>query len=448
MSDKISLKEKLAYGVGPFGQNFIYNLMASFLLFFYTDVFGITAAAAGTLLLVARVWDAVNDPMMGMIADRTKSKWGKFRPYLLFTPLLFLPFAVATFTVPSFAKYSSKLIWAYVTYIGFGMLYTASDVPFWALSSVITTDSVQRNSLVAYPRFFATVAVAIATVTTQPLIRILGKGNQAKGFQLTALIYSILTIICFLICFFNVKERVPSNTKAKVTFSKSLKALTQNKPLILVFISGFFLGIATTSKLSALLYLAKYNLNNEGLYTLIAGLNIPFILIGILLVAPISKKIGKIKTYILFNAIFAVGSYLFYFTGWNNLTVLIIFNCISSIGMSAPLVIQTSMIADTIEYSEYNIGSRNEGIIFSTQTFMAKITSALSTILIAAMLTAFNYKANQVQTMQTLQGIQTMTALVPAIATTLTIIPMLFYKLDEKEHERLVTLIEKQKVQS
>jgi len=447
MSDKISLKEKLAYGIGPFGQNFIYNLMASFLLFFYTDVFGITAAAAGTLLLVARVWDAVNDPMMGMIADRTKSKWGKFRPYLLFTPLLFLPFAVATFTVPSFTKYSSKLVWAYVTYIGFGMLYTASDVPFWALSSVITTDSVERNSLVAYPRFFATVAVAIATVVTQPLIKILGNGDQAKGFQLTALIYSILTIICFLICFFYVKERVPSNTKIKTTFSGSLKALTKNKPLMLVFISGFFLGIATTSKLSALLYLAKYNLNNEGLYTLIAGLNIPFILIGILLVSPLSKKIGKIKTYILFNAIFAVGSYLFYFTGWNNLTVLLIFNCFSSIGMSAPLVIQTSMIADTIEYSEYNIGSRNEGIIFSTQTFMAKITSALSTILIAAMLTAFNYKANQVQTMQTLQGIQTMTALIPAIATTLTIIPMLFYKLDEKEHERLVGLIEKQKVQ-
>ena len=447
MSDKISLKEKLAYGIGPFGQNFIYNLMASFLLFFYTDVFGITAAAAGTLLVVARVWDAVNDPMMGMIADRTKSRWGKFRPYLLFTPLLFLPFAVATFTVPSFTKYSSKLIWAYVTYIGFGMLYTASDVPFWALSSVITKDSVERNSLVAYPRFFATVAVAIATVATQPLIKILGKGNQAKGFQLTALVYSVLTIISFLICFFNVKERVPSDTNVKVTFSKSIKALTKNKPLMLVFISGFFLGIATTSKLSALLYLAKYNLNNEGLYTLIAGLNIPFILIGILLVSPISKKIGKIKTYILFNAIFALGSYLFYFTGWSNLTVLISLNCFSSIGMSAPLVIQTSMIADTIEYSEYNIGSRNEGIIFSTQTFMAKITSALSTVLIAAMLTAFNYKANQVQTMQTLQGIQTMTALVPAIATTLTIIPMLFYKLDEKEHERLVNLIEKQKVQ-
>jgi Na+/melibiose symporter-like transporter len=220
-----------------------------------------------------------------------------------------------------------------------------------------------------------------------------------------------------------------------------LKALYKNKPLMLVFISGCFLGIATTSKLASLVYLAKYNLHNEGLFTLIAGINIPFILFGILLVPSISKKIGKIKTYVLFNTIFAIGSFLFYFTGWNSLTVLIIFNCISSIGMSAPLVIQTSMIADTIEYSQLNIGTRNEGIIFSTQTFMAKITSALSGLLIAAMLTTFHYIPNQIQTMQTQNGILAMTALIPAIAAALAIIPMHYYKLDEKEHARIVEAI-------
>lgn len=210
---------------------------------------------------------------------------------------------------------------------------------------------------------------------------------------------------------------------------------------MLVFISGCFLGIATTSKLASLVYLAKYNLHNEVFFTLIAGINIPFILFGILLVPSISKKIGKIKTYILFNAIFSIGSFLFYFTGWSNLTVLIIFNCISSIGMSAPLVIQTSMIADTIEYSQLNIGTRNEGIIFSTQTFMAKITSALSGLLIAAMLTTFHYIPNQIQTMQTQNGILAMTALIPAIAAGLAILSMHFYKLNEKEHARIVDAI-------
>lgn len=442
MSEIISFKEKLSFGIGPFGQNCIYTLMANFLLFYYTDIFGITAASAGLLLTVARVWDAVNDPMMGIIADRTHSRWGKFRPYLLFTPILFLPFAVLTFTVPSFTRYSSKLIWAYITYIGFGMLYTASDVPFWSLSSVITTDSTQRNNLIAYPRFIATIGTAIALVTTQPLINRFGQGNQAKGFQMTALIYSLLTIFCFWICFFGVKERViEPKSKNKTLFSDSLKALYKNKPLILVFISGCFLGIATTSKLSSLVYLAKYNLYDEGIFTLIAGINIPFILLGILLVPPISKRIGKIKTYVLFNAIFAIGSFLFYFTGWSNLTILLVFNCISSIGMSAPLVIQTSMIADTIEYSQLNIGTRNEGIIFSTQIFMAKITSALSGLLIAAMLTAFHYIPNEIQTLQTQKGILSMTALIPAIAAALAIVPMHHYKLDEKEHARIVEAI-------
>ncbi|MDN5334819.1 MAG: hypothetical protein PWP59_2081, partial [Sphaerochaeta sp.] len=128
---RVPKKEKLAYGFGCFGQNMLYNLMANFLLFFYTDIFGLLPATAGMILLFARMWDAVNDPLMGMVADRTRSRWGKFRPYLLFTPILFVPFAVAAFSAPDLSP-GGKIAWAAFTYISFGMIYTASDVPFWA----------------------------------------------------------------------------------------------------------------------------------------------------------------------------------------------------------------------------------------------------------------------------------------------------------------------------
>jgi GPH family glycoside/pentoside/hexuronide:cation symporter/probable glucitol transport protein GutA len=161
--------EKLAYGFGCFGQNMIYSFMANFLLYFYTDIFGLLPAAAGTMLLIARIWDAVNDPMMGIIADRTNSRWGKFRPYLIFTPILFVRSPSATFSAPQLS-YAGKLAWAYLTYIPFSMIYTASDIPYWALSSTLSADTNERNKIIVYPRFIATVAVALATVGTQPLI--------------------------------------------------------------------------------------------------------------------------------------------------------------------------------------------------------------------------------------------------------------------------------------
>jgi GPH family glycoside/pentoside/hexuronide:cation symporter/probable glucitol transport protein GutA len=238
----VRTQEKIAYGFGCFGQNMLYNLMANFLLFFYTDIFGILPAAAGTILLVARIWDAVNDPLMGMIADRTHSRWGKFRPYLLFTPILFLPFAVASFSAPQFS-HSGKVAWAAITYICFGMIYTASDVPFWAMSSTISEDTKVRSSVVVYPRFMATVAVALATLATQPLIMLFSvAGKPERGYQMTSLVYSLLTVVCFLIAFLAVKERVVTNEEQKPRFSDIPKIFLSNKPLLLVSSVGFSQG--------------------------------------------------------------------------------------------------------------------------------------------------------------------------------------------------------------
>lgn len=437
-STPISKKEKFAYGFGNFGQNMLYSLMANFLLFFYTDIFGILPAVAGTILLLARLWDAINDPLMGMVADRTRTRWGKFRPYLLFTPILFVPFAVASFSAPTLSM-GGKIAWATITYIAFGMIYTASDVPFWALSSAITDDTNERNSVVTYPRFSATIAVALATLATQPLIFLFSRaGKPASGYQMTALVYSLLTVACFIGTFLFVKERVQPVKDEKSHFKDIFTIFSSNKPLMLVIISGFFTGIGQTAKLSMLIYYAKYNLGDEMLYTLFAGINIPFILIGISTVPYFSRRFGKKATCIGYYAIYAMGSLGFFFVGWKNFPLLLVFNCISSLGMASPQVIQTAMIADTIEYGELKTGKRTEGTIFSSQTFLAKLTAAITSVMIATSLAALGYLPNVAQPEQVLKGIHALTAFIPFFSSILGIIPIALYPLTESRHAQIV----------
>lgn len=444
VQEPVSKKEKLAYGFGCFGQNFAYYFLSNYILFFYTDIFGILPAAAGTLLLVTKIWDGVNDPMMGMLVDRTRSRWGKFRPWLLFTPILFAPISVMCFSAPDLSQVG-KLIWAYATFILFDMTYTASDVPFWAMSSAITADTTERNSVVMYPRFIATVAVAIATLATLPLVHLfqnLAGGSGApeeRGYQLTAALYGIMTVACFLVTFLMVRERVTiPRTIKQPTARNFARTIMGNKPLLLLIISGLFVNAASGAKLSTLIYYAKYNLGDEMWNPIVAAVNIPFILLGIALTPHFAAKYGKKNTYIVLNAIFGLGSLGFFFSGWNNITVMLIWSCIGSLGMAAPLVLQTSMIADTIEYAQLKTGKRSEGLIFSSQTFMVKLSSALTSWITGIILTVTGFVANTAQRDTALFGIHFIMSLFPFIAIAIAIIPMFFYPLSEKKHAEIL----------
>lgn len=447
-TEAIGTKEKLAYGFGCFGQNFSYYFLSNYILFFYTDIFGILPAVAGTLLLITKIWDGINDPLMGILVDRTRSRWGKFRPWLIFTPILFAPISVMCFSAPDLTPFG-KIIWAYATFILFDLTYTASDVPFWAMSSAITANTTERNSVIVYPRFIATIAVALATIGTLPLIHFfqnLAGGLEARadrGFQLTALLYAILTVGCFAITFFFVRERVvvPRNQK-QASLNSIVQTITRNKPLFLLIISGLFVNAASGAKLSSLIYYAKYNLGNEMLNPVVAAINIPFILIGIAVTPKLAKRFGKRNTYIGLNAIFALGSLGFFLNGWDNFTTLLIWSCISSLGMAAPLVLQTSMIADTIEYAELKTGQRSEGLIFSSQTFMVKFSNALTSWVMGVILTATGFVANMGQSAAALQGIHIIISLLPFIACAIAIVPMFFYPLTEKKHAEILSMLE------
>ena len=444
LHDPVGRKEKLAYGFGCFGQNFAYYFLANYILFFYTDVFGILPAAAGTLLLVTKIWDGVNDPMMGMIVDRTRSRWGKFRPWLLFTPIFFAPISIMCFSAPDLTQVG-KLIWAYATFILFDMTYTASDVPFWAMSSAITSDTTERNSVVMYPRFIATVAVAIATLATLPLVHLfqrLAGGSSARadrGYQLTAALYGVMTVACFAVTFLMVRERVTiPRSQRQPTARDFIHTIAENKPLLLLIISGLFVNAASGAKLSTLIYYAKYNLGNEMWNPIVAAINIPFILLGIAITPYFATKHGKKHTYIALNAIFGLGSLGFFFSGWNHIPLMLFWSCIGSLGMAAPLVLQTSMIADTIEYAQLKTGNRAEGLIFSSQTFMVKLASAFTSWTTGLILATTGFIANTAQTDSALFGIHVIMSLFPFIACAIAIIPMFFYPLSEKKHAEIL----------
>lgn len=447
-AERVSLKEKLSYGIGCLGQNMIYTYFGTFLLYFYTEIFGILPAAAGLLLLIARIWDAVNDPMMGMIVDRTQSRWGKFRPYLLFTPIAFAVISVLCFANPDLSP-AGKLVYAYFTYILFGMIYTASDVPYWAFSSAITINTRERNSIVMFPRFVGTIGAAIATVATLPLIHLfrdLFGGNAAAGYQMTAAVYGVITVVCFLITFFGVKERVNTQQQGHSSLRENLQVITRNRPLMIVIASGFFAGIAQTAKLQALIYYAAYNLGNEALYTLLVGINIPFLLIGIICVPTLSRVLGKKGTYIASNIVYAVSSIGFFLSGWDSFIVVVIWNCLGSFAMGIPLVIQTSMIADTIEYAELKTGKRSEGTIFSSQTFLAKLTAAATSGLIGFLLAILGFTAGAQQSSGVLSGIHAVTSLLPFFASLAAFLIMMLYPLSESEHERIVAELKKKEL--
>src|SRR5512135_2543849 len=206
-SERLSIKEKIGYGLGDTAANFIYQTMVVFQLAFYTDTFGITAAAAGTLFIVVRVWDAIFDPIMGIVADRTNTRWGKFRPWILWTAVPFGLVGTAAFITPDFGP-SGKLVYAYVSYIVLMMVYSANNLPYSALTGVNTGDLSERSSLSQYRFVLAMMAAFIVQGLSLPMVRYFGQGNNAKGYQITMAILSTLAVVCFFVTFFTIKERI------------------------------------------------------------------------------------------------------------------------------------------------------------------------------------------------------------------------------------------------
>jgi len=435
-SQKLSVKEKIGYGLGDTASNFYWQMFMSFILFFYTDVFGISAAVAGTMLLITRIWDTGIDPIMGVIADRTNTKWGKFRPYLLWMALPIGIIGVLTFTTPNLSL-NGKIIYAYITSTLMMAAYTAINTPYSALMGVLTPNSLERTSVSSYRFVLAFVAIFIVQGTTLPLVQYFGKGDQAAGFQWTMVVFSVVAIVLFITTFLNTRERVHPPIDQKSSIKSDLRDLLHNRPWIVLFFIGIFALSYNSIRSGSIIYYFKYYVGNEILTSAFMVSGTIAAIAGVMITKYLSKLLGKRTLYMVLWLIVSVLTILFYFIPKENIILVFASHILISfiLGPTAPLI--WAMYADTADYSEWKSGRRATGLVFSAATFAQKLGWAIGGAFTGWLLAYFGFIANVVQTESAQDGIRLMMSIIPAIAGLLAAAAVWFYVLDERMMEKI-----------
>ncbi len=444
--EEVKKREITGHVIAGIGQNLIFGLWSSYMLVFYTDVFGITAAAASIIMLITRIWDGLNDPLMGYIADRTRTRWGRFRPYLLFMAVPIVLFLVLNFSSPDLAP-TQKIIYAGITYCLMSMAFTAVDVPYWTLPAAMSKDLNKRTTILSVSTLFTTVASVVVGVITIPLVTAFGEGgsNMQRGYMLTALLVGIVGACFYLLGFTFIREHVEPQKQEKVSFPKAVRVIFRNKPLLLILAAMLVSTMGMILKQNLMVYYAQYNLGNIQLVPVFTILMLPGMVIGVALSPILIKKFGQ-KTLFVASAIFsaAVNS-TFFFTGYSNALLVCILYGLSMLPFGIIMIVLQSMITNTIEYAEYTFGQRSEGLITSTRTLITKFGMALGAGLSGVFLTVSHYVPNTEQSAETLLIIHFAFTLVGALLALVGIIPMLFNKLTEKRYAEIVAALEQRK---
>ena len=451
----MKLSEKIGYGFGDMSSSMFWKLFSYFLPFFYSNVFGLSLADAGVLMLVTRIWDAVSDPMMGIIADRTKTRWGKYRPYLLFFALPFAVCGILLFTTPE----NGKTVWAYVTYILMMTVYTGINVPYGSLLNVMTSDSDEKSVLSSYRMFFAYGGSFIALFAWEPLCNMFDKSRVAvdgasglaaistspAAWNKAMIIIATCCFVLFILSFLLTKEHVKS--ESTVSVGKDLKLLLKNKPWWLLIGAALASNLFNTVRGTTTAYFfADYiqktvEMAPQWAFLVSASifLSVGEIanMVGVVIAVPMSKNLGKKSTYMLSMAALIVLSIVFFFlpatTGgyWTMLAFQILISVFT--GIISPLV--WSMYADVADYSELKDGTASTGLIFSSASMAQKFGGAFGGSAVMWMLAAFGYStvAGAVQTETAILGLRILMSWVPAAVAALSILVVWFYPLTKKK---------------
>lgn len=451
----MKLTEKIGYGFGDMSSSMFWKLFSYFLPFFYSNVFGLSLADAGVLMLVTRIWDAVSDPMMGIIADRTKTRWGKYRPYLLFFALPFALCGVLLFTTPE----TGKTIWAYVTYILMMTVYTGINVPYGSLLNVMTADSDEKSVLSSFRMFFAYGGSFIALFAWEPLCNMFDKARvvtaganglasistSPEAWNKAMLVIAACCFVLFILSFLMTKEHVKS--ESTVSVGQDLKLLLKNKPWWLMIGAALASNLFNTVRGTTTAYffsdyiVKTVEMAPQWAFLVSASifLSIGEIanMVGVVLAVPMSKHLGKKSTYILSMAILIGLSIMFFFlpatTGgyW----AMLVFQILISIftGVVSPLV--WSMYADVADYSEFKDGTASTGLIFSSASMAQKFGGAFGGAAVMWMLAAFGYDttAGAVQTETAITGLRILMSWIPAAVAALAILVVWFYPLTKQK---------------
>jgi GPH family glycoside/pentoside/hexuronide:cation symporter len=445
----IKLKEKIGYGFGDMASSMFWKLFGSYLMIFYTDVFGLPAAVVGTLFLVTRVWDSAFDPIVGVVADRTHSRWGKFRPYLLFLAIPFSVIGVLTFVTPPFGD-NGKLIYAYVTYSLMMMVYSAINVPYASLLGVMSDNPKERNTLSTYRMAFAYIGSFIALLLFMPMVNFWSGHSkeiaaQQQGWTIAVAVIAVMCALLFIGCFAFTRERVKALHEKQAPLKEDLKDLWKNRPWWILLGAGVAALVFNSIRDGATVYYFKYFIVEEDFQT-ISFFGVSFVLsglylsvgqianiAGVILAAPVSNRIGKKQTYMGSMAIATVLSILFFWFDKDNLALIFTFQILISICAGSIFPLLWSMYADCTDYSELKTGNRATGLIFSSSSMSQKFGWAIGSALTGWLLSYFGFVANEVQQAEAIQGIKMFMSFLPAAGTLLSIVFISMYPLSEKK---------------
>ncbi|MEU6540776.1 MFS transporter [Streptomyces sp. NPDC047000] len=429
--DQPGLGERLGYSLGDLASNLTWTTVSSYLLFFYTDVAVIAAATAGTLMLVARVLDAVFDPSIGMLLDRTRTRFGRARPFLMFGAPVLAVLTVLTFVTPGSGG-SADIVWAYVTFILVGLAYSAVNVPYGSLMPMMTRDSGMRMKLSAFRFFGASIGLIVVSTATTPLVDALGGGNQRRGFLLTVTLYAIVGLILFWTVAATAKERVPSAAPAEVEapMRTALRATLTNGPWVALFVQTLLmfarLGVIT----GGAIYYALTVVGNPSAISLILLAYSLSALAGSVATPPVLKRLGHrngIIAGLVASIVLTVLLVLFRHTMPAFLAVFFLSGVVGGFGfVAAP-----ALVSDTVEYQEYRTRQRNEGLLYSGYSFATKVGTALGGAMLAWGLGVIGYRADA-HGGHIANGVLWLYLGLPVVLAVLQIVALGFYRLEKR----------------
>lgn len=443
---KLKLSEKLSYACGDAASNVVWAALGAFVMMYYTDVVHINAAIIGTIMLVSRFLDGASDLLMGLLVDRTKSKYGKARPWLL---RIAIPFAIATvlmFSVPNFTD-KGKIIYIFVTYNLVMTMYTMINLPYGSLSTLMTADSYERSILNIFRQIFAQITSLVITSCTLPLVNFFG--GEQKAWTIVYGIFALAAAILFLICFFGTTEKVGVEAKERETVpvKTALLALVKNKCWVISMLLGtgtclFYMAISTINS-----YYCVQMLHNDNLVGMVNAAYIAPMIVFFFLMAPIVKRIGKRNTNLLGWVIILI-SYIPLMFSMENVTLVVGTSVIRGIGYACVMGVQFAIIGDSVEYGEWKTGVRSEGLVFSAQSFGCKVGMGLGNALIGALLSWGHYDgALDVQPSSAITVIKGLYILMPVIVAILQMLLMIPYTV-ESEYDEMNAELARRKAQS
>ena len=428
----LSWREKISYGVADMGFNFYWANIATFLMIFYTDVFGISAAAAGSMLFVIKIINAFTDPVIGAAADRTHTRFGKFRPYLIWMAIPLAAAGVLTYTTPDLSG-NGKLIWAYGTYLFMMVCYTGINIPYNALSGVMSSDPQERSTINGLRFIFAFGGSTLVTAATPFLVKWLGHGNERLGWQLTMAFWGVAASGLFGVTFVNTRERIAPLPAQKTPVRQDVKDLAQNGPWLVLFFLALIIMITITLRTATSAYYFKYFVGRPELLAAFVPAYMAAAAVGASLTPVLTRFLDKKLLLMLLMSGTGVLSMAFFFIPKDQIALMFALQIVIGLVLGPKSPLAFSMYADTADYNEWRTGRRATALTFAAATFSQKLGTALAAAVMGSVFTALGYVANTAQTARSQTGILVLMSFIPAAFAFVAVAVMMLYQLDKQK---------------